>query len=453
VARAERARAADELSFDEIRRIADEARALGTRKWGISGGEPMLRADFPAIFDYLTRRETRFLCPAASLRGASQETGFLNYSLNSNGTLITPEIARLLKRKGSKMIALYGATAEVYDAVTRDSGGFEMAMRGVAYLGEAGAGFIVQLIPMRANWHQWDKMIELPKSLSPHWRVGAPWLYLSSSGAPATTTITLTLPAAVSAPAQMRVNLWSATQDPADPDHHLQVFFNDRRVADESWDGQGARVITARLPADGVRAGVNTLRLSAPGDTRAQAEIVLLRSVEATYTRPFIAQDDALEFEGGAGSYRIGGFSGDAIDVFDITHPDEPTRIANTTIAARTVAFGSDADTPRRYLAVGPRARQPVARVAPMVTTRPQTSNADYVVITHPDFVDAVQPLVRWPHSAGSSRSSSRRTKSTTSSPTGWNRRWRSARFSIHCNRRRVSCSWSAKRVTIIAIT
>ena len=176
---------ADELSFDEIRRIADQARALGTRKWSISGGEPMLRADFPAIFDYLTRREIRFLRPSASLRGASQETGFLNYSLNTNGTLITPEIAQLLKRKGTKMIALYGATAEVHDAVTRHPGGFDAVMRGFAYLRAAGAGFIVQLIPMCANWHQWDKMIELAQSLSPHWRVGAPWLYLSSSGAPA----------------------------------------------------------------------------------------------------------------------------------------------------------------------------------------------------------------------------------------------------------------------------
>jgi len=79
----------------------------------------------------------------------------------------------LLKRKGTKMIALYGATAEVYDDVTRHPGGFEAVMRGFAYLREAGAGFIVQLIPMRANWHQWDKMIALAKSLSPHRRVGA----------------------------------------------------------------------------------------------------------------------------------------------------------------------------------------------------------------------------------------------------------------------------------------
>ncbi|MGA9349071.1 MAG: radical SAM protein [Anaerolineae bacterium] len=156
---------ADELSFDEIRRIADEARALGTRKWSISGGEPMLRPDFPEVFDYLTRKA-------------------ITYSLNTNGTLITPEIAQLLKRKGSKMIALYGATAETYDRVTRHEGGFEKAVRGLRYMQEAGAGFTVQLIPMRANWHQWDQMIELAKSLSPHWRVGAAWLYLSSSGSP-----------------------------------------------------------------------------------------------------------------------------------------------------------------------------------------------------------------------------------------------------------------------------
>jgi hypothetical protein len=77
---------------------------------------------------------------------------------------------------------LYGATAEVYDAITRHPGGFEEVMRGFAYLREAGAGFTVQLIPMRANWHQWDRMVELAESLSPHYRVGAPWLFLSSDG-------------------------------------------------------------------------------------------------------------------------------------------------------------------------------------------------------------------------------------------------------------------------------
>ncbi|MGB5218277.1 MAG: radical SAM protein [Smithella sp.] len=150
----------DELTFDEIRHIVDEARSMGCRRWNISGGEPLLRPDFPEIFDYLTRKA-------------------VSYSLNTNGTLITPQIAQLLKRKGTKMIALYGATAEVYDKVTRHPGGFEKLMRGFEYLKETGAGFIVQLIPMKDNYHQWKDMIALAQSLSKHWRCGAPWLYLS----------------------------------------------------------------------------------------------------------------------------------------------------------------------------------------------------------------------------------------------------------------------------------
>jgi MoaA/NifB/PqqE/SkfB family radical SAM enzyme len=153
-----------ELGLDEIRRIADESRAMGCREWNLSGGEPLLRPDFPEIFDYLTRKAVR-------------------YSLNTNGSLITPEIARLMRRKGVKMVALYGATAGTHDHVTRTPGAFEMTMRGLACLREAGAGYTVQLIPMRANFHQWDAMVALAKSLSPHWRVGASWLYLSSDGA------------------------------------------------------------------------------------------------------------------------------------------------------------------------------------------------------------------------------------------------------------------------------
>lgn len=155
-----------ELTFDEIRRIAGEARALGTRAWHLSGGEPMLRADFPDIFDCLTRQA-------------------VTYSLNTNGTLITPDVARLLTRKGRKLVALYGATAETYDRVTRHHGGFEAMLRGVRYLQEAGAGFTVQLVPMRANWHEWQAMQAFAETLSPHQRLGAAWLYLSARGGPA----------------------------------------------------------------------------------------------------------------------------------------------------------------------------------------------------------------------------------------------------------------------------
>ena len=153
----------NELTFDEIIRIADEARAMGCRKWAISGGEPMLRPDFADVFDYLTRKS-------------------VSYSLNTNGTLITHRIAGLMKKKGTKMLALYGATAEVHDHITRNPGSFEALMQGFAYLKEAGAGFIVQIIPMKHNFPQMNNMIRLAESLSPHYRIGASWLYLSAYG-------------------------------------------------------------------------------------------------------------------------------------------------------------------------------------------------------------------------------------------------------------------------------
>lgn len=155
----------NELSFTEIKSIVDQARSLGCKKWAVSGGEPMLRPDFVEIFDYITSHS-------------------ISYSINTNGTLITPAIARLMKRKGTKMIALYGATAEVNDHITRNPGSFAATMRGFAYLKEAGAGFTVQLIPMKDNYHQFEKMVALAQSLSKHYRVGAPWLYLSSNADP-----------------------------------------------------------------------------------------------------------------------------------------------------------------------------------------------------------------------------------------------------------------------------
>ncbi len=152
-----------ELSFSEMRKLIDDAKQMGCREWSISGGEPMLRPDFAEIFDYITGN-----CNS--------------YSINTNGTLITPKIARLLKKKGVKMIALYGATAGVHDYITRNPGSFELTMRGFRYLREAGANFIVQLVPMKDNYSQFNDMVKLAESLSRHYRVGAAWLYLSACG-------------------------------------------------------------------------------------------------------------------------------------------------------------------------------------------------------------------------------------------------------------------------------
>lgn len=238
-------------------------------------------------------------------------------------------------------------------------------------------------------------------------RVTQPTLYVPQAGAeahwfwqslsaPMTTTIPITLAAALGAPARMRVDLWGSTQDAVAPDHHVAVLFNDTRVADETWDGQGAHVVEAAIPQGVLRVGANTLRLIAPGDTRANADVVLLRSIEITYTRALTARDDALTFEVGPGDYRIEGFSQDGVGLFDITNPDDPGRVVNARSIAGALTFQSDA--PRRWLAIAPGARQPIARIAAMPVTNLRATDqpTDYIVITPPDFLDALKPLVQW---------------------------------------------------------
>lgn len=83
-----------ELTSKEIIAIVDDAWTIGCQEWAISGGEPMLRPDFAEIFDYIT-------------------THSKTYSLNTNGTQITEEIVQLIKLKGNKMVAFYGATVDV----------------------------------------------------------------------------------------------------------------------------------------------------------------------------------------------------------------------------------------------------------------------------------------------------------------------------------------------------
>lgn len=150
-----------ELSTSEWIDFIDQARALGTREWSITGGEPMLRPDFSELFEYATAHCRR-------------------YSLNTNGTFLTAKIAKLIAayNRGRIMVALYGATEKVHDHITRNPGSYQAALRGMRYLKEAGVRFEVQIIPMRDNLHQLEDMKQLAENISPHWRLGAVWLYL-----------------------------------------------------------------------------------------------------------------------------------------------------------------------------------------------------------------------------------------------------------------------------------
>jgi hypothetical protein len=218
--------------------------------------------------------------------------------------------------------------------------------------------------------------------------------------APAETTIHASLADRAPGDARAEIILWSFNQDPQiHPNHHVQLTWNQKVVGDVKWDGRTLYTMTVALPANVLRDGDNTIQLKLPGDTGAIADIVLLDRINILYPRKLSAVQDQLEFETDAPVLRVGNLSSNAASVYDITNPRAPVRISSAQVNGSAVTFATNANSLRRFLVLGQNAipHQPL-RLVPMsaMDLHRDSLRADEIIVTHPDFVEAVKPLVDW---------------------------------------------------------
>lgn len=112
----------DVIDVDALREAVAEAKPLGLNHAKLTGGEPLLHPRFLEIVDMLT------------------EEG-LELNMETNGTLLTAELARYLKEEtnlGFVSVSIDGADAETHDWFRGVPGAFEAALRGLDFLVEAG---------------------------------------------------------------------------------------------------------------------------------------------------------------------------------------------------------------------------------------------------------------------------------------------------------------------------
>jgi len=132
-----------ELTLPEIGRIAGEAVDLGAFWCLITGGEPLLRDDFPDIYLALKRK------------------GLL-VSVFTTGGLVRPEHVELFRRYPPRdiEITVYGVTRETYERVTRRPGSFAAFQRGLDMLLAAGVRVRLKAMAMRSNAHELPAIAE-----------------------------------------------------------------------------------------------------------------------------------------------------------------------------------------------------------------------------------------------------------------------------------------------------
>ena len=127
----------DELTLEEISHIADQAVSLGSLWCLITGGEPLLREDFPELYRVLKSK------------------GLL-VSLFTNACLVTDEHIKLFRSYPPRDIevTVYGATGETYERVTRSSGSYAAFRRGLTLLLEGGVKVNLKTVVLRSNMHE-----------------------------------------------------------------------------------------------------------------------------------------------------------------------------------------------------------------------------------------------------------------------------------------------------------
>ena len=219
------------------------------------------------------------------------------------------------------------------------------------------------------------------------------WLW-QTLFAPAEIRVPIQAPRAVDGEATLRVRLVSTSSASADPDHHLILSLGGTQVADEKWDGLGPHVITATLPAGVVRPGENMLVIQAPGGTGAPADSSALDWVELTYPRELVLDRDELVFETQAGEFGLAA-PGELAALWDISDPAAPVALSGDTRRTGQIRFASDGAS-RRFIAATTAGLRKPAAVAPVAAgdLRDWPGGADLIVVTVPQFREALQPLV-----------------------------------------------------------
>ncbi len=189
------------------------------------------------------------------------------------------------------------------------------------------------------------------------------------------------------------------TYDAYNPDHHTRVYLNGLLLGDFTWDGQVSYTLQTDIPQSAFNEGTNTILTQEVNDLGLPitGEFIFIDNFDLTYYRDYESSADWLTFTAsGKADYRIGGFSGDDLALYDITNTDAPQRITDFTVqtdGVNTLVFRKWDAVTKRYCAFCRTSSLTPTLTQNTPSDLPSPRVIDYIIITHPNFTAAIQPL------------------------------------------------------------
>jgi autotransporter-associated beta strand protein len=203
----------------------------------------------------------------------------------------------------------------------------------------------------------------------------------------------------VSGPATLEIALQGGTVQP----HQVKVSYNGIEMGTISLKGQEHTVNQIQIPRPYLMEGNNTVTLESLGG---DSDISVVDYVRLTYYHTYRAENDALTFSSPYTSpMMINGFTTQQVRVFDITNPNAVVQVDTKVHQKGTdyVVNVPEGNANRILMAVADsRVQHPASITANTPSNLTSSDNrADFVILTHPSFRDAVTPLADLRRSQG----------------------------------------------------
>ncbi len=211
-----------------------------------------------------------------------------------------------------------------------------------------------------------------------------PWLW-APLYAPGVLTFTLHLTDAVPGPISLTLHLWSHTDFPPGPDHHLRLWWDGRPAGEWEWGGAGMRHLSAQWE-EGSPSGEHQLVLEALLPPGIEASLVWVDSLDIAYRRAIRPVGEIWEAEGE--SLQVDG-AGPATFVLDVTDPLYPRGLCPLSADGRAATVPG-----HRYWIGDPRKAPAPVALRPAHQVDGWIPDAEYLVIAPALFQRALSPLM-----------------------------------------------------------
>lgn len=136
----------DKISTEQWLHLAEDAKKAGTLFLLLTGGEPLIREDFPYLYTEL------------------KKMGFM-VSINTNGSLLHKHIDLFKKNPPARVnISLYGADDETYEKLCKTKM-FSQVLENIKILKEIGISVKLNTIFTKSNSHQYKQIMDVAETL------------------------------------------------------------------------------------------------------------------------------------------------------------------------------------------------------------------------------------------------------------------------------------------------